>query len=77
MEYRADALDLFADAVPIAGGGDPAQMSRLVNMPIWAFHAQDDPVVPVSYSRNSIASLRQLGGKPLYAQYASGTTFDP
>lgn len=69
--------DLFAAAVPIAGGGDPAHMDRLVNMPIWAFHSQDDPVVPVTYSRDSIAALRKLGGNPIYTEYPSGTMFDP
>jgi predicted peptidase len=69
--------DLFAAAVPIAGGGDPALMQRIVNMPIWAFHATDDPVVPVRYSRNSIAALRQLGGTPRYTEYPPGTLFDP
>ncbi len=69
--------DLFAAAAPIAGGGDPALMQRLVDMPIWAFHGAADPVVPVSYSRASIAALRQLGGQPRYTEYPEGTFFDP
>jgi predicted peptidase len=69
--------DLFAAAVPIAGGGDPALMDRLVNMPVWAFHAEEDPVIPVSYSRDSVATLRSLGGRPLYTEYPAGAMFDP
>lgn len=69
--------DLFAAMVPIAGGGDPARMGKLVNKPIWAFHAADDPVVPVMYSRNSIAALRKAGGNPMYTELPSGTFFDP
>ena len=30
----------FAAAVPICGGGDTAQASKLVTLPIWAFHAR-------------------------------------
>jgi predicted peptidase len=56
---------LFAAMIPIAGGGDPTQMGKLVNKPIWAFHAEDDPVIPVTYSRNSINALRQMGGHPM------------
>lgn len=69
--------DLFAAGVPIAGGGDPTQLARLVDMPIWAFHSEDDPVVPVGYSRRSIATLRSLGGHPRYTEFSSGTFFDP
>jgi predicted peptidase len=69
--------DLFAAAVPIAGGGDPALMQRLVNTPIWAFHGAADPVVPVTYSRDSVAALRTLGGQPRYTEYPEGTYFEP
>jgi predicted peptidase len=69
--------DLFAAAVPIAGGGDPALMQRLVNTPIWAFHGAADPVVPVTYSRDSVAALRTLGGQPRYTEYPDGTYFEP
>jgi predicted peptidase len=69
--------DLFAAAVPIAGGGDPSRMQRLVNMPVWAFHGEADPVVPVSYSRSSVAALRALGGQVRYTEYPSDTYFDP
>jgi predicted peptidase len=69
--------DLFAAMVPIAGGGDPEQMHKLVGMPVWAFHAEDDQVVPVNYSRQSIAALRKAGGQAVYTELPSGTFFDP
>lgn len=69
--------DLFAALVPIAGGGDPELAGRLLGTPVWAFHSEDDQVVPVSYSRNTIAALRRAGGQPLYSELASGTFFDP
>ena len=68
---------LFAAMVPTCGGGDPAQAYKLINKPIWAFHAEDDPVIPVSYSRNIISMLRSKGGKPLYTEYPSGTYIMP
>jgi predicted peptidase len=61
--------DLFAAMVPIAGGGDPEQAYKLVNKPLWAFHAVDDIIIPVSYSRNIISGLTNAGGMPIYTEY--------
>jgi dienelactone hydrolase len=60
----------FAAAVPLAGGGDPTQAARLVGLPIWAFHGELDPVVPVSGSREMVAALERAGGAPRYTEYA-------
>jgi len=61
--------DLFAAMVPIAGGGDPAQAFKLVNKPIWAFHAVDDVIIPVAYSQNIVAAIQNAGGNPIYTEY--------
>lgn len=63
--------DLFAAMVPIAGGGDPDKVHVLKDKPIWAFHAEDDPVIPVEHTRNAINSIREAGGNPLYTEYSS------
>lgn len=62
--------DYWAAAAPIAGGGDPSKASRLVNLPLWAFHSADDSVVPVSGSRDMIAAIRAAGGHPKYTEYS-------
>jgi len=67
----------FAAAVPIAGGGDPRRVSTLVDLPVWAFHAQDDPVIPVHYTSRCIDALRLAGGRPRFTRYPRGTFFDP
>jgi len=54
--------DLFAAAVPICGGGDPATAQKLVGIPIWAFHGDADRVVPVSRSRQMVDAVRKAGG---------------
>ncbi|AZG17249.1 cadherin-like beta sandwich domain-containing protein [Cupriavidus pauculus] len=69
--------DLFAAMIPIAGGGDPTQMEKLKSMPIWAFHAEEDQVIPVSYSRQSVEALRKAGGSPRYTELPAGTFLDP
>lgn len=58
----------WAAVVPICGGGDPAWAERLVDVPLWCFHGDADPVVPVEQSRQMIAALRGAGGAPRYTE---------
>lgn len=60
--------DLFAAVVPICGGGNPSAASKLVGLPIWAVHGQEDPVVPASQSRAMIEAIRAAGGRPEYTE---------
>ena len=59
----------FAAAAPICGGGDPSLAVRLVDLPIWAFHSADDPIVPVQATRDMIAAIRAAGGQPRYTEF--------
>lgn len=59
----------FACAVPICGGGDVAQASKLVNMPIWAFHGELDNLVPVCRTTDMVSALRKAGGAPKMTIY--------
>lgn len=68
--------DLFAAMVPIAGGGDPEQAFKLLNKPLWAFHAADDSIIPVSYSRNIISAINNAGGTPIYTEYPANQGHD-
>ncbi len=61
--------ELFAAAIPVCGGGDPAQAEKLARLPIWAFHGDKDPLVPVERSRDMIVALKKAGGKPEYTEY--------
>ncbi len=61
--------ELFAAAIPLCGGGNPALASNLVFMPIWAFHGDMDMTIPVAESRNMIAAIKKLGGNPRYTEF--------
>jgi predicted peptidase len=61
--------NMFAAAVPICGGGNVAEASKLIRMPIWAFHGDKDQSVPVDYSRKMINAIRKAGGDPKYTEY--------
>lgn len=61
--------DMFAAAIPVSGGEDPKLASRIVNIPVWAFHGAKDKNVPVSGSRDMIKAMKKAGGKPRYTEY--------
>ena len=53
---------VFAVGVPLCGGGDPKQAEALKNVPIWAFHGDQDPMVPVDRDRVAVAAVKAAGG---------------
>ena len=42
---------------------------RLVNMPVWAFHGDADPIVPISYSETMVEALQAAGGNVRFTVY--------
>ena len=48
---------LFAAGVPIAGGS--SNVSKLRSMPIWAFHGDEDKIVPVESTRKCAEELKR------------------
>lgn len=53
--------DLFAAAVPIAGGGNTVSICNAKNIAVWAFHGDKDSVTPYSGSKKLIDSLKGCG----------------
>jgi predicted peptidase len=62
--------DMFAAGVPVCGGADPKLARRIANIPVWAFHGEDDTAVPVRFSRDMIAAMEAAGGHPKYTEFA-------
>jgi predicted peptidase len=53
----------YAAAAPICGGGNALPAGRqLRNLPIWAFHGDADPVVPVAESQRMVEAIQRAGG---------------
>lgn len=65
----ANQPERFAAAIPVCGGGNPANAARLVKVPIWAFHGEADGVIAVTNSRRMIAAITRAGGHPRYTEY--------
>lgn len=52
----------FAAAVPVCGGGVLFDARRLSKLPTWAFHGEDDRVVPVEESTRMVKYMNERGG---------------
>ncbi len=69
--------ETFAAIVGIAGGLDPARAAVLAGKPIWIFHAAQDLVVDVRFSRDTVKALRDAGGTPRYTEYGNDVYLPP
>ena len=68
-ETIAARPDLFAAAIPVCPGGRPlADVSSLVDLPIWAFHGDQDQTTPVANSRTMFQLLQAAGGNLKYTE---------
>ena len=61
---------LFAAALPMCGGGDPAATAPVCrDVPVWAFHGDADDVVPVENTRSMVDALRADPGRVAEIRY--------
>ena len=54
---------LFAAMIPICGGGMYWNASRLVNVPVWAFHGANDTTVFPEESKKLVEKLQKKGAE--------------
>jgi predicted peptidase len=59
----------FAAIAPVCGGGDTMMAEGIRHVPVWAFHGQDDPVVPVNRTMEMVEALTNSGGNAKYTIY--------
>ncbi len=62
----------FAAAVPMSGGGNVSLVSKIIDLPVWTFHGQIDPLVPASSSQDLMTAFEQLGCTVIYTHCHSG-----
>jgi predicted peptidase len=60
----------FAAAVICCGSRSTEDGTGSIDTPLWNFHGDSDATVPVSLSCERIAARRNVGGRPLYTEYA-------
>lgn len=59
----------FAAIAPMCGGGRVEMARRLKNMPIWVFHGEKDPAVPIARSEEMVEALTKLGADVKFTRY--------
>ena len=59
----------WAAIVPICGGGDPKEATKIKDIPCWCFHGDEDKAVKVEMSRSMIKALKDAGASPRYDEY--------
>jgi predicted peptidase len=52
----------FAAAIPICGGGNRVGLQRAMKVPIWAFHGDQDELVPLEESTRLVDMMKGRGG---------------
>ncbi|OPA77572.1 phospholipase [Paenibacillus selenitireducens] len=60
----------FAAIAPICGGSIPGRdLSPLREMPIWTFHGDQDPVVPIQFTQMIVSGLEAMDAKVKFTVY--------
>lgn len=59
----------FAAIIPICGTGVVWYGEQLAQKPVWVFHGEADPTVPVTESIQMVQSIRKRGGQPRLTIY--------
>lgn len=67
--FATDHPDRFAAIAPISGAGDPDRACLLKNLPIWAFHGGNDPVVHLKDDQDMVDAVRDCGGNIKFTVY--------
>uniref|UniRef100_A0A7C2NZ53 Phospholipase/carboxylesterase/thioesterase domain-containing protein n=1 Tax=Schlesneria paludicola TaxID=360056 RepID=A0A7C2NZ53_9PLAN len=58
--------------IPVSGGGEPEFVPSLARVPVWAFHAADDQLVPPTASTDLVAAINAAGGRAFVSIVPSG-----
>jgi predicted peptidase len=53
----------FAALAPICGGGNPREVAKIRELPIWVFHGAKDNTVPLRSSEAMVDALKEAGAK--------------
>ena len=61
--------DLFAAIVPVCGGGNPDEVWRIKDIPVWAFHGAKDDIVPIEETEKMVQALEKINGNVKFTIY--------
>ncbi len=64
--------DHWSAVIAVSGGGPIELTDHLTKVPVWAFHAADDQVVPTTASTSLVDAIRAKGGAAYYSELPNG-----
>lgn len=62
----------FAAIAPLCGEGDPKDVCKVKDIPVWVFHCEGDEIMPVKGSDVMVEALKGCGGKVEYVRPKGG-----
>lgn len=68
-ELAARSPERFAAIAPICGGGWRRWARRLTNVPVWAFHGDQDRAVPLADGKEMVEAVTAAGGDATLTVY--------
>lgn len=68
-EWACTYPNRFAAIAPVCGGGDIQMADEITKVAVWAFHGQDDPVVPVKRTIEMVEAVNAAGGNAKMSIY--------
>ena len=63
--------EMIAAAAPLCGGGDPDKTKAIAHIPMWIFHGEVDPVIPVRHATDIYEALQKTGAQPRLTIYST------
>lgn len=70
--WAANSPERFAAIAPVAGIGPHFRSCRLLHVPVWAFHGDQDSVVPFKEDELMVKAVQSCGGEARLTAYAGG-----
>lgn len=64
--------DQWSAVMILSGGGDPATVGALKEVPVWAFHGTRDHLVPVTEGQGMANALKAAGGNVTFTEFPNG-----
>ncbi|MGZ8982678.1 MAG: carboxylesterase family protein [Methylotenera sp.] len=71
-EWAIQRPERFAAIAPVCGSGLRYRACRLSHVPVWAFHGDQDPIVPFREDELMVKDVQSCGGEAQLTTYAGG-----
>ncbi|MFE9613347.1 alpha/beta fold hydrolase [Streptomyces sp. NPDC006012] len=59
----------FAAVVPICGAWMPEAAPRIIDLPVWTFHGEDDFNILIKHTEQVVEALKDLGSNARFTRY--------